>query len=293
MHHPIVYYEQRKHGTREFPAEYYFVDHSHPRYVMSFHWHTEWELIQVREGRFHLRADEEEYSLGRGDVALLRDGMLHGGTPDRCVYECYVFDLPGLFRNMEPVRQYLYPVYHMDVLPSVYFPAGEYPEVSGFARTLFDVCGARSGSEKYGELAQLGSLCSLFGHVLRNGLYTKTPGRPMGRSYRVEQIKTVLAFIEQNYSQPITLNDMAGLAGMNPRYFCRAFQQITQQTPMDYVIFYRIERASLLLVSSSQAVMDVALECGFNDHSYFSKSFKRLKGVTPSEYRKRYSQLQR
>ena len=49
----------------------------------------------------------------------------------------------------------------------------------------------------------------------------------------------------------------------------------------------------MLLSSSSHWIMDVALECGFNDHSHFSKSFKRLKGLTPSEYRKRYSQLQR
>ena len=294
MQRPVVCYEQRQHGTRAFPAEYHYVDQSHPRYRMDLHWHAEWELIYVLSGgRFDLRADDEEYLLGPGDVALLRGGMLHGGTPDGCAYECYVFDLPGLFRDMEPVGQYLQPLCHMDILPQVCYPAERYPAISEFARTLFEACRKPGGAGKYDELSQLGSLCSLFGHILQNGLYTKAPERPVDRSYRAEHIRAVRTFIERNYAQKITLNDLAGMAGMNPRYFCRAFREVTRRTPMDYVIFYRVGQASKLLTASSRAVTDVALECGFNDHSYFSRAFKRLKGLTPSEYRKRYSHLQR
>lgn len=289
--HRIVYYEQRQHGTREFPAQYYGVDPSHPRYVMSFHWHTEWELIQVREGRFQLRADEQEYSLGPGDTALLRDGMLHGGTPHRCVYACYVFDLRGLFRNMEQAKQYLRPVYHMELLPLVFYPAAAYPEVSKLARALFDACAGSGGAEPYAELSQLGCLCSLFGYILQNGLVVAAPERPESHSYRLEQIKAVLSYIERHYAQSVTLGDLAEVAGMNPRYFCRAFREITHQTPIDYLISYRIEQACARLSSPEPPVMDVALECGFNDHSYFSRSFKRIKGLAPSEYRKSHCPL--
>ena len=66
--HPFVYYEKIQHGTRELPAEYYYVDKHHPRYVMSAHWHTEWELIRIKEGYFNILLDEEEICAKEGDI---------------------------------------------------------------------------------------------------------------------------------------------------------------------------------------------------------------------------------
>ena len=73
---------------------------------------------------------------------------------------------------------------------------------------------------------------------------------------------------------------------MSPKYFCRFFRTITQQTPMDYVNYYRIERAARLLSSADWSVTAVGLECGFNDSSYFVKAFKKYKGITPKQYQK-------
>ena len=290
--HPIVYYEKKQHGTREFPAEYYYVDHQHPRYVMAFHWHTEWELIRINQGRFHNHADEREICANAGDVILLRDSMLHGGTPENCIYECFVFDLQGLFRSMDAIKQYLRPIYQMDILPHIYYPVDTDPAFASIVSSLFNACAELDSKSITGyELSQLGNLCSLFGHILQNKLYDIAPGKPLNMSSRVDQIKAVLTYIEQNYQKNITLNSLDDIAVMNPNYFCRAFQEITQQTPMDYVIFYRIEQAASLLTSTSQAIMDIALACGFNDHSYFTKAFKRLKGVTPRAYRKNHIQF--
>ena len=290
--HPIIYYEKRRHGTREFPAEYYYVDQHHPRYVMSFHWHTEWELIRIVQGCFHIHVDDKEISANVRDVILLRDSMLHGGTPENCIYECFVFDLRGLFRNMEAIWQHLHPVYHMEILPRIYYPAGADPALTAIVEALFGACAARdSRSAPEYELSLLGSLCNLFGHILQNKLYSIAQKNSLHISPRVEQVKAVLTYIEQNYQSNITLNTLAEVAGMNPNYLCRAFQEITQQTPMDYVIFYRIEQAAIMLTSTRLAIMDIALECGFNDHSYFTKTFKRLEGMTPREYRKSHIQF--
>lgn len=288
--HPIIYYEKRQHGTREFPAEYYYVDHHHPRYVMSFHWHTEWELIRIDQGHFHIHADGKEISAKAGDVILLRDSMLHGGTPEDCVYECFVFNLRGLFRGMEVIKQHLRPVYHMEILPQIYYPAEADPALAAIIGTLFSACAARdSRSAPEYELSLLGSLCNLFGHILQNKLYDIAQKTSLHTSSRMEQVKAVLTYIEQNYQTNITLNTLAEIAGLNPNYLCRAFQEITHQTPMDYVIFYRIEQAAIMLTSTQLAIMEIALECGFNDHSYFTKTFKRLKGVTPRIYRKNHT----
>ena len=74
---------------------------------------------------------------------------------------------------------------------------------------------------------------------------------------------------------------------MNTKYFCRFFRALTHNSPMDYVNFYRIEQAAWLLGQSELSVTEVAARCGFWDSSYFTKVFKKYKGYTPKEFRKR------
>lgn len=289
--HPFVYYEKKQHGTDEFPAKYYYVDSHHPRYVMSAHWHTEWELIRVKSGTFTIFADEEEICARAGDVILLRDSMLHHGTPTDCIYECFVFDLHGLFRTNEFVKQYIRPVYRMELLPQVYYPAGNNYAVNRFADALLETCSLKNDPTMDRGLLRLsviGYLCNLFSYILQHKLYTQAPVESLQKMYRISQLKAVLKYIEQNYGSNITLNSLADIAGMNPNYFCRVFQNITQKTPMDYVIYYRVEQATVMLANTSLSITDIAMACGFFDHSYFSKIFKRIKGVTPRAYRKKF-----
>ena len=176
----------------------------------------------------------------------------------------------------------------MDLLTQVYFPASESSAVGLFTGALMESCakGASPASDKgLLELSVLGYLCNLFSYILQNKLYIPAPVESLQKSYRINQIKAVLKHIEQNYGSNITLNSLADIAGMNANYFCKVFQDVTQQTPMDYVIFYRIEQSAVLLATTSLSIVNIALECGFNDHSYFTKLFKKYKGMTPAKYR--------
>ena len=98
----------------------------------------------------------------------------------------------------------------------------------------------------------------------------------------------VLTKIRNDYSKPLTLDDLAEEAQLNKQYFCRAFRQATGKTPIDYLNYYRIECAAEQLSLSYVSITEIALSCGFNDLSYFNRLFKRSKGVTPSNYRKRF-----
>jgi AraC-like DNA-binding protein len=98
----------------------------------------------------------------------------------------------------------------------------------------------------------------------------------------------VLEYVETHFSEPITLDALAKIVGMNPKYFCRFFSSITQQTPMNYVNYYRIEQAVNLLNNTNMSVTEVGLECGFNDTGHFVKTFKKYKGITPKQFQKRF-----
>lgn len=293
-------HEKKQHGTLEFPAAYYYVDASHPQYDMTLHWHKEWEIIRILKGSFVIQADEQELVAREGDFLLLRDGMLHGGTPKDCIYECFVFDLHGLFRSMELVKKHLRPVYRLKILPKLHYPREEEeklhllvdellgafsPENSEVENTPLKGEKVLPDASGIYELTTISCLGSIFAYILQKELYSMNSGEAVS-SHRIGQIKSVLEYIELHYQQAVTLDELAAVANMNPKYFCRIFKEITRQTPMDYVISYRVEQAANLLSTTGLSILETAIECGFNDCSYFIRTFKALKHTTPGQYRR-------
>ena len=78
----LASHERAVRGTFDFPIELYYVDKTHPRYEMPFHWHMEHELILVLSGALRLSVDGEARELRAGDCTLVADGSIHGGTPE-------------------------------------------------------------------------------------------------------------------------------------------------------------------------------------------------------------------
>ena len=108
--HYLDYHEQIPHRTGDFPLDYYYVEESFPRYRMTMHWHKETEIIRVRSGRLRLFLDDGELLAEAGDLLTVGGGVIHGGEPEMCVYECIVFDPQALSPGIESCRQALLPL---------------------------------------------------------------------------------------------------------------------------------------------------------------------------------------
>ena len=225
----LTFHEKKQHGTLEFPAAYYYIDSSHPQYNMPFHWHKEWELIRIIEGSFIMHADDQEFTANAGDILLIRDSMLHGGTPTDCVYDCLVFDLHSLFRSFEPVKKYLRPIYSMEILPDILYKKEQEPALYSLVSELMD-----SHASPCRELSVVSCLGSLFARILQSSRYTANQKEAIHSAHRIGQIKSVLEYIEQQYQSEITLDALAQVAGMNPRYFCRIFKQYWGMLPKEF-----------------------------------------------------------
>ena len=278
--HALTQLEKRQQGTLEFPVEYYYVDRKHPRYQMPFHWHKEWELLRVLEGNFQIYAGDDNYMLHAGDVVLIRGGTLHGGQPNNGVYECLVFDLHGLFRTVDVVKPYLRSFYRQAYIPQCYFPADQDAPLHTIVAELMEGI-----TKEYKELETLVGMGRLFAWILKNGRYRIAEETLYSGVHRIQMLKSVLEHIEMHYDASISLEDLAQIAGMNTKYFCRVFRSMTHNSPMAYVNYYRVEQAAWLLGQTELSVTEVASKCGFWDSSYFTKVFKKYKGKTPREFR--------
>ena len=94
----------------------------------------------------------------------------------------------------------------------------------------------------------------------------------------------VFEIIENDYAQPITLEQLSSAVHMTSKYFCRFFKQATHRTPIDYLNYFRVESACYEFASTDKNITEVALDCGFSNSSYFIRLFRKYKGVTPGQY---------
>jgi len=273
--------ESKQHGTPDFPYGYYRVDKNHPSFHMPFHWHTEFEILLVRSGRFSLTLNNETKELFAGDMAFIGGGVLHGGHPtsDDCVYDCAVFNLNLLNRGVSiPVVEDILKD-RASVVP--FLSVIDSHAIWELVHQLMDTDLQEDGSAR--SLTRLGLLCTIFGTLIRDGLVK------IGNCETAEDIarwKKLLYYIEEHYSEKITLEMLADAAGLSPKYLCRAFARLTGKTPLAYLNDYRLECACEMLRNTEETILSVAISCGFNDQSYFVKQFRKSKGITPGAYRK-------
>lgn len=272
-----AFHEQKTRGSFAFPIEYYFVDRHHPRYEMPFHWHTEYELIAVSSGNFNLSLDGEEMILDAGECSIIQSGVIHGGAPSDAVYECLVFDLPGLLDSSEMSKQ-LYALLESGRLTR------KFSQNDDISLIVLKIIAAMKQKQIGYELEVKGFTYLLLSSIISNGLLAERRDFQANEYKRIIKLKNVLHYIRENYQHPISLKELAKNAEMSPKYFCRFFREMVNKTPIDYLNYYRIERACEILSRYEKNITETAFECGFNDISYFIKTFKKYKGCSPKKY---------
>ncbi|CAN0337760.1 unnamed protein product, partial [Phaeothamnion confervicola] len=110
---------------------------------------------------------------------------------------------------------------------------------------------------------------------------------PLGNRGGLTQcnLKRISEFVEENLGRSIGLMEMASLVGLSTRHFIRAFSESTGNTPHQYVIGRRIERAKYLLVSEKHSLTEIGLAVGFSHSQHFTTKFKQHTGLCPSDFR--------
>ena len=122
--------------------------------------------------------------------------------------------------------------------------------------------------------------------ILIRALRYGTPKEPL-HGEGADKVQALARYIALNYAQPITLADAAAMACLENTYFSRRFQALTGFGFQEYLTQTRLQAAERLLQDTSLSVGEIAEQCGFSGANYFGDVFRRWKGCSPSQYRKK------
>ena len=150
--------------------------------------------------------------------------------------------------------------------------------VLGFVDQLDKELRTRASGFKFMATA---SFMQIVGYLSRCYARSKNPD-----SRALLRIGEAISHLETNFQEPIDLDRLAQIAHMSKRNFIRSFQAAMGSSPIAHLVQLRVNCGASLLRRTGQSVTEIAFQVGFTDSNYFARQFRKLLGVTPSQYRK-------
>ncbi|MFW6006918.1 MAG: AraC family transcriptional regulator [Halanaerobiales bacterium] len=281
--------ENRKHGTSLFPFCVYLNHNQRENkdYITSHHWHNELEFILVKEGNCRVQVETDSYNIKTNQALFINSGEIHAiySSKGTHLFHPIMFNINFLSNNLEDDCQlkYLDPVIKNKYKLKKVIKNKSNAEKK-IINLLFQIVNFYVDKPFGYELMIKGLLFQMFFHYFTNNYFKKINHRS---SVKINHIKKIIKFIHNNYDQKIDLDKMAGKLNLSKYYFSHIFKEIIGQTPIEYLNKYRINKAAHLLLNSDKKILDISLLTGFNNLSYFIKTFKKFKNMTPSEFREK------
>lgn len=275
------------HGTNIYPYAVYWWD-GDTKFTVPLHWHPETEIIYLKKGTFTFTINMKEYVQEAPALIFISTEIIHSIQIDAENEEwALVFDLGMLsFENYDGIQyKIIRPLMEGEMhFPQILRPEDEvWSEVAGLYEEMFKDAMKK---ELSAYLRVKAGLYNLIACLYRNGYLKNVVGIQEADTGKLDILKKVLSYIRKNYNKKLSINEIAGVAGMNAQYFCRFFKRNTGKTVTEYMNDIRINQAARRLSESEDKIIDVAGQCGYDNIGYFIKRFRQSKGISPSAYRK-------
>ncbi|MBO7335884.1 MAG: AraC family transcriptional regulator [Lachnospiraceae bacterium] len=253
------------------------------------HWHEALEILLPVENYYEVVIHDETVRINPGEIFVIPPGCMHeiknppaGGTRFIYLFDMTVLNQMKGFAGLQPA-----------LISPIHATKSSYPRIFDEAyNTLIRMRNLYFYGGAYSELAVYSLFMSfliLFGenHDTDEKLFSNT--KPHKQQQYVKEFNRLLEYINDNYMQPITLEDAAESIGFSKYYFSRLFKQYTDYTFCDYLTLRRIRAAKELLSDPEYSIMDIAMNTGFSSISTFNRVFKDSEGCTPSAFRAKRS----
>ena len=275
--------------TEEFPYVCMFrrMDECIGRKI-AWHWHSALEIDYVEEGELEYKTPENPLLLHKGEAVFFNSDVLHTVTArsrDSRLY-AHLFDrnlIAGMFGSVFE-RKYLMPVLE-NIGPGMYVIRPDNADRIHIVETMFHLTDVYEKKAEGYEF-MIRSLLSDLWYSLYKDAASKIPMKEAKSPGDSTRIQTMMKYIQEHFGEKISIEQIAGSANISVRECGRCFQSKLGMSPGNYLNDYRIRSAAELLLATEDSITEVAEKCGFSSGSYFGKTFLKMIGCTPKEYRR-------
>lgn len=275
--------ELQPQGTLEFPCAAYESSHTDQAADMiPWHWHEELEIIYLKTGALKLQIPSMEYTLRCGNLAILNSGLLHYLTGEPYgELQSFVFS-PFLLTGTSTSSFYQKYLHPLIVCPGFQLLQTDDSCLKEAFQIAFDAVLNDSFAYEFTVREQLSKIMLFCFRELENQLFVQNSPQ----NSDALRISKMLEYIQVHYAESVTLRAVSGAAGLGERECLRCFKRTIKESPIQYLLKYRLmQSCEMLLSSPSLSIAEIASACGFDHPSYYSQQFKRFYQCTPREYR--------
>ena len=282
--------ELKEHGNYAFPVNISIEKiESYEKGMFLWHWHPEIELTLILSGQIEYQIEDQTYLLSAGDGIFCNGNSLHSGYMYRgqdCTYLSITFHPRFLYGYENSIlnTKYVNYITSNELWASLVLKnnISWQEKVLTHMKDIYAL--SLNPSEDY-ELQVHMLLLRVWRKLYQ--YFSTQPNEFATPKQHLQRLRGILAFIEQNYNQEISLEDVAKTANICKSECCRFFKKQMGMTIFDYILYVRIQN-SLPLLKTIDSITEVAAIVGFSSPSYYSQIFKRYMKCTPSEYKSIY-----
>jgi len=272
-------YENKVLSDMELPVQLFINHRDRSEMIFASHWHEHLELQYIAEGCADMHYGQKVFEAKAGDLMIANCGELHSGFCTKAPYTDYViiFNPADLSEELAKKQPVFTPLIAND------------PVVTEYVERIFTEAKAQqTGYKQMCRALVTELLVYLCRHYVRQSLPEKDS---IKRRKALERMNPVLWYIEQHYSEHITVAELAGIACLSEDRFGHLFREGAGMPPMQYLNEVRLHKAMILLQSDEYTVTAVAEAVGFRDYNHFGRLFRKHYGCTPGEARRGYRRL--
>lgn len=280
--------EKRQHSTTFVPYSYYECRIPEAFMNVPMHWHNEFEINYILQGKGEFICDNDKFMANKGDVLILPPNMLHAAYPcesSTLVYYALVFNpiMLGTNSNDRCTTECIRPIINRNVKMNVLIPtdSDSYSEIKETVTRIFS-CALENLPQT--DLLLKSELMKLF-WLLENDEDIICQ-KDTGINYS-EIIRPALEFMAKNFQQEISVEQLAELVHLSKSYFMNCFKKAVGIGAIEHLTQLRINAACEALLSTDQKISDIALNCGYANLSNFNRQFLKMVGCSPNQYRKK------
>jgi AraC-like DNA-binding protein len=250
------------------------------------HWHKHIELLYFVSGKAVIECNGNPIHAQAGDLIFVNSNDLHAGVclSNNLFYYALIFD-PCILQSQSIdtiEKKYMMPLIQNLIL----FP-NQIEQPAEVADCFMSIVRELENREAGFELSVKSSLYRLIALLIRgNPALGQTAKASQKRMRELERFTPLLTYLENYFHEELNVEHLAYKIGLSRFHFSRLFKQLTDKSVMEYINDIRIHRAEYLLHNTRMTVTEIAMAVGFQDIYYFSRMFKKSRGMSPSEVRK-------